>query len=105
MSTIHRRVVNSLLVGLLLTAGGAVAQAFPTRAITIICAQAAGSSIDIIARLVAHDLSEQLKVPVIVVNRPGANGMIGVESVAKAPPDGYTLVIGPGDAKGQGRVV
>ncbi len=94
VSTVHRRAVNSLLVGLLLAAAGAVAQAFPTRPITIICAQGAGSSIDIIARLVAHDLSEQLKVPVIVVNRPGANGMIGVESAAKAPPDGYTLVIG-----------
>lgn len=79
----------------LLAAGGnAVAQEFPAKPIRIICAFGAGSAIDAIARVIARDLSEQMNVAVIVENRPGANGMIGVEAGAKSPPDGYTLVTG-----------
>ena len=79
---------------LLAAAGSGIAQEFPTKPIKIICAFGAGSSVDTISRVIAQDLSEQLKVPVIVENRPGANGMIGVEAGAKSRPDGYTLVTG-----------
>ena len=75
-------------------AGSIVAQEFPSRPIKIICAFAAGTAVDTLARVVAQDLSEQMKVPVLVENRPGANGSIASEAVAKSPPDGYTLVTG-----------
>lgn len=75
-------------------AGSVVAQEFPSRPIKIICAFAAGTAVDTLARVVAQDLSEQMKVPVLVENRPGANGSIASEAVAKSPPDGYTLVTG-----------
>ena len=78
----------------LAAAGGVVAQEFPSRPIKIICAFAAGTAVDTLARVVAQDLSEQLKIPVIVENRPGANGSIASEAVAKSPPDGYALVTG-----------
>lgn len=52
-----------------------------------------GNTPDIIGRIAAHGLSEQLQVPVVVDNKPGANGNIGTEFVAKSPPDGYTLLL------------
>ena len=70
------------------------AQDFPTRPIRMIVPLAAGGATDVVARLIADKLSEQVKQPVIVENRPGAQGMIGVEAAAKAAPDGYTLVFG-----------
>lgn len=56
---------------------------------------AAGGSTDAIARLLAQGLTTSLKQQVIVENRPGANGLIGTESVARSPGDGYTLLLGP----------
>jgi len=70
------------------------AQEFPTRPLRMIVPLAAGGATDVVARLIADKLSEQVKQPVIVENRPGAQGMIGVEAAAKAAPDGYTLVFG-----------
>ena len=72
----------------------AVAQAYPTRTVRIIAPFAAGSTIDILGRLIAPKLFEALGQPVIVEDRPGAGGMIALELVAKSPPDGHTLVIG-----------
>lgn len=80
-----------LIVGVTL---GVNAQEFPTRPIRMIVPLAAGGATDVVARLIADKLSEQIKQPVIVENRPGAQGMIGVEAAAKAAPDGYTLVFG-----------
>ncbi len=80
-----------LIVGVTL---GVNAQEFPTRPIRMIVPLAAGGATDVVARLIADKLSEQVKQPVIVENRPGAQGMIGVEAAAKAAPDGYTLVFG-----------
>jgi len=68
------------------------AQSFPSKTITIISPYQAGGSSDIIARILAQKLSERWGKSVIVENRPGANGGIGVSAVARAAPDGHTLL-------------
>ncbi len=79
-----------------LGAGGAQAQSgavkFPERPIRIIVPFSAGGSTDILARMTADTLSARFKQPVVVENRPGASGNIGMGAVAKAAPDGYTLL-------------
>jgi tripartite-type tricarboxylate transporter receptor subunit TctC len=66
-------------------------QAYPNRTVKIVVAQAAGSSPDVVARTLATKLSDIWKTSVIVENKPGANGNLGMDLVAKASPDGYTL--------------
>ena len=72
--------------------GDAAAQEYPTKPVTIVASAAPGGGVDLITRLVARALSEEWKQPVIVENRAGAGGMIGTDNVAKAQPDGYTLL-------------
>jgi tripartite-type tricarboxylate transporter receptor subunit TctC len=67
---------------------------WPARAIRIVVAQAPGGPPDLIARFVAEPLGRALGVPVVVENRAGASGIVGVNAVTQAPPDGYTLLIG-----------
>jgi tripartite-type tricarboxylate transporter receptor subunit TctC len=76
-------------------AGSALAQPFPSKPITIVVAYPAGGDTDAMARLYAEKLSTKLNQPVIVDNRPGASGTIGTSYVAKAQPDGYTLLLAP----------
>jgi tripartite-type tricarboxylate transporter receptor subunit TctC len=71
----------------------ASAQDFPSRPIKIIVAASAGTSIDAMTRFFSEPLSKRLKTPVIVDNRPGAGGLMGYTAAAKAPPDGYTLIV------------
>ena len=73
----------------------AQAQAYPSRPVHLIVAQAAGGGMDTLARLIAHKLSESLGQPVIVENKAGAGGIIGTSFVAKASADGYTLLLAP----------
>jgi tripartite-type tricarboxylate transporter receptor subunit TctC len=94
--------VRSLLAALAgaatLAATGAVAQTadnFPSRPIHIIVPQAAGSGIDLQARVLAQKMGELWGHQGIVENRPGANAIIGTDAVAKSAPDGYTLVYSP----------
>lgn len=73
-------------------AGGAWAQAYPSKALRMIVPFAPGGGTDVIARHLAAGMSESLKRQVVVDNRAGANGIIGSEIVARAPADGYTLL-------------
>src|SRR6188474_1728745 len=70
------------------------AQTFPEKTVVIVAPFPAGGSVDLVARAVAQQMSESWKQPVIVSNRPGASGNIGAEAVARATPDGYTLLMG-----------
>lgn len=82
------------LFTLLVLAGSAAAQAWPTQAIKIVVPFTPGTGMDTIARTVAPKLSERLGQPVVVTNVPGASGNIGADQVAKAQPDGYTVLMG-----------
>jgi tripartite-type tricarboxylate transporter receptor subunit TctC len=75
-------------------AQGAAAQAFPAKPVKIVVPWTPGGGVDTLARVLQPKLSEGLGQPVVVENKPGATGAIGVDSVAKSPPDGYTLIIG-----------
>jgi tripartite-type tricarboxylate transporter receptor subunit TctC len=74
-------------------ASGAAGGAYPERPIRLIVAFPAGTTLDVVARVVGDKLETALGKPVIIDNRPGASGNIGFELAAKAPPDGYTLAI------------
>jgi len=88
--------LRSALVGALVTALAGLpahAQEFPTRNITIVVPLAAGSGMDSIVRIYAEDLAKALGKPVVVENQPGAALMLAVQNVARAAPDGHTLVV------------
>jgi tripartite-type tricarboxylate transporter receptor subunit TctC len=78
---------------LALAAGGAQAQNYPDKPIHVIVPFTPGSATDVVARAVAQAMSTKLGQPVVVENKPGAGGTIGTMQVAKAAPDGYTLLV------------
>src|SRR5919109_3816115 len=88
--------MNRLLASLLLSlaAGAAVAQAYPGKPIKVIIPFVPGGSSDIVGRAIASKFQELLGQPAVVENRPGANGGIAAEYVAKSDPDGYTVLVG-----------
>lgn len=87
--------MSRLLTGLLfvLLSQTVLAQAWPAKPVRIIAPFAPGGSADTLGRVVAHKLTESLKQNFLVENRPGAGGALGSDVVAKAAPDGYTLVV------------
>jgi tripartite-type tricarboxylate transporter receptor subunit TctC len=93
------KVLNRLIAGMvaglvaLSFAGLAAAQNYPNKAVTIVVPYPPGGTNDIVARLVGKKLSEQTGQPVIVENRAGASGTTGAASVARAPADGYTILL------------
>jgi tripartite-type tricarboxylate transporter receptor subunit TctC len=78
---------------LLVTPQAASAQVWPERTIQAIVPFAAGAANDIVGRIVLEQVSRQVNQPIVVENRPGAGGTIGVTAVAKAPPDGYAILV------------
>src|SRR3954466_5930190 len=91
-----RAILLALAMVVLATAdmSPATAQTYPSQTIILVVPFPAGGATDVVARVLAKGLSERIKQSVIVDNRPGANGAIGSAAVAKARPDGYTLVMG-----------
>lgn len=83
----------TFIAGLLISAS-TFAQQFPSQPISIVVGFTPGGSNDVLARMIAPKLTEKLKIPVYVDNKPGANGHIGLQFVQRAKPDGYTLYLG-----------
>lgn len=81
-----------------LLAGGAPAQEWPVRPLRVVVNVAPGGVSDILARMMAPMLGEALGQPVVVENRAGGEGLIGIEAVARAEPDGYTICMSPGSS-------
>jgi tripartite-type tricarboxylate transporter receptor subunit TctC len=96
MKSLARGLVAALAA--LWLASAAAQQAYPTKAIRFIVTFPPGGSSDLIARAMAPVLSDRLRQPVIVENRPGAGGNIGMEMLAKSAPDGYTMGLGAAGA-------
>ena len=88
-------VVRMVTVGVLMGLAGSVAaqQAYPNKPIRFITPYVPGGSTDITARFIADSLRPLLGQPVTVDNRPGGNGFIGGDALAKSTPDGYTLMV------------
>ena len=93
-----RRLTLALAATLAMAAPAAFAQAFPAKPLKLVVNFPPGGAADVIGRALAQQLSEQLKQQVVVENRPGANGNIGADAVAKSPADGYTLLMSSGGA-------
>jgi tripartite-type tricarboxylate transporter receptor subunit TctC len=87
------RIVCVLAAACALAAGNTHAQAFPSKPIRIVVPFPAGGSVDTVGRWVSAKMSESLRQPVLVENRAGAGGNVGADAVAKAAPDGHTVLI------------
>lgn len=85
----HAAALSALLLGL--AAPATQAQTYPNKPVQVIVPYSPGGGTDVWGRMVAQKLSERMKQQFVVVNKPGANGIIGTDFVAKAPADGYTL--------------
>ncbi len=95
MKKLFQTVLGGVL-GLLFIFNDSLAQTYPNKPIQIIVPVAAGGGTDLLARTLGQKVGEVLGQPVVIENKLGAGGNIGVEMVAKAKPDGYTLLLSPG---------
>jgi tripartite-type tricarboxylate transporter receptor subunit TctC len=89
----HLNLLAAAAVTFMATSGTGVAQTYPSRPITLIVPFPAGGGVDAVARIVAEKLAAGLRQQVIIDNRGGVAGVIGMRVAAKATPDGYTLVM------------
>jgi len=87
---------SAIVLSAVCASGAVHAQAYPSRAITVVVPYAAGGSTDVSARALADEMSKSLGATVVVENKPGAGGFIAATHVAKAPKDGYTLLYSNG---------
>src|SRR5687768_951746 len=93
-SSMHKAVVACIAVGAALADSSiATAQNFPSRPIELVVPLAPGSTTDIASRLIAQHASETLGQQIVVINKTGAGIALGAAAVAKAPPDGYTILM------------
>jgi tripartite-type tricarboxylate transporter receptor subunit TctC len=90
----RRRMMQALGLAVALSGGSAMAQAWPSKPITLIVPFPAGGTTDVLARALADKLTQSLGQTVIVESKPGAGATIGADYVVKAKPDGYTLLVG-----------
>ena len=84
------------LVAVMAIARPTLAEDFPNRPITMLVPLAPGGGVDFVARTIGQKLSERLGKPVLIENRPGGGTVVAAVALAKAPPDGYTLLLTPG---------
>src|SRR5215203_5142658 len=91
----------AIVVGLLATSANA--QSYPSGAVQVYVGFPPGSGADILARYYTERMATALKQPVIVQNKPGANGNIAAETVARSKPDGYSILFGPSAAMAGGK--
>src|ERR1700726_1929070 len=90
----RRGILWLALVGFLLAGGPALAAGYPPGPVKILVPYAPGGATDIVARVLAEQLHEMLGQIFVVENKPGAFGIIAIQELAKAKPDGYTLMVG-----------
>jgi tripartite-type tricarboxylate transporter receptor subunit TctC len=86
---------TAIAIGLISIGTTALAQDYPTKSVTMIIPFPPGGTLDVVGRMLAQKLSEQMGQTFVVDNRPGAGGTIGASAVARAKPDGYTLLFSP----------
>jgi len=92
------RIVQVVAASFLAVVGMAYAQTYPAKPIRVVVPFAPGSGTDVMTRVLMEELNKALSVPIVVENKPGANGSIAAKSVADAAPDGYTLLLGTSSA-------
>lgn len=90
----RRRILQAVTIGLALSATGVMAQAWPSKPVVLVVPFPAGGTTDALARALGEKLSQGLGQPVVIENRGGAGATLGANYVAKAAPDGYTLLVG-----------
>src|SRR5712671_4917820 len=92
------RILAVVLIALLFTSAAHTQDAYPAKGVRLVAAAAPGGNPDVLARMLAAKLAEAFGRPFVVENIPGAGGVVAAEQVARAPADGYTLMLGDSGA-------